>query len=90
MKHATAETFASIQLLLRQLRERKRLVERTPGAFYFRSKAFLHFHRDPSGTYADVKRDLTGFTRMRCTSREEQKALLSCVDVALGNAQKAN
>ena len=85
MKHATAETFASIGHLLQHLRSRKRLVERTPGAFYFKSKAFLHFHHDPSGIYADVKQDLT-FTRMRCTSQEEQRAVLACVDLALENS----
>ena len=83
MKHATAETLASIGHLLEQLRSRKRLVERTPGAFYFKSKAFLHFHHDSSGIYADVKQDLIGFTRMRCTSQEEQRAVLTCVDLAL-------
>jgi len=86
MKHPTSETLASIDSLLQQLRARKRLVERTPGAFYFKSKAFLHFHHDPSGIYADVKRDFAGFTRMRCTSREEQRQLLACVDLALENS----
>jgi hypothetical protein len=86
MKHATAETLASLDSLLKQLRARKRLVERTPGAFYFKSKAFLHFHHDPSGIYVDVKRDFAGFTRMRCTSREEQRQLLACVDLALKNS----
>jgi hypothetical protein len=89
MKHSTAETLASIDSLLQQLRSRKRLVERTPGAFYFKSRAFLHFHHDPSGTYADVKSDRASFTRMRCMSQEEQRALLSCVDLALGISQEA-
>jgi hypothetical protein len=86
MKHATADLLACIDPLLQQLRRRKRLVERTPGAFHFKSKAFLHFHRDPSGVYADVKRDLLSFTRLRCTSLEEQSALLSCVDLAVGSS----
>jgi hypothetical protein len=83
MKHATAETLASIDSLLQKLRARGRLVEKTPGAFYFKSKAFLHFHHDASGVYADVKRDLASFTRMRCTSQQEQLAVLSCVDSVL-------
>ncbi len=84
MKHATAEALAPIDALLRHLRSRQRLIERTPGCFYFKSKAFLHFHHDPSGIYADVKRDRSGFSRMRCTSHEEQRELLQCVDRALG------
>ena len=88
MKHATAETLASLDLLLRQLRDRERLIERTPGAFYFRSKAFLHFHHDPSGIYADVKQDLINFTRRRCTSRQEQDELLHLVDLTLEESGK--
>ena len=30
--------------MLRKLRKRDSLVERTPGSFYLKSKAFLHFH----------------------------------------------
>jgi hypothetical protein len=88
MKHATPDTLASLNHLLQQLRDRERLVERTPGAFYFRSKAFLHFHYDPSGIYADVKQDLINFTRMRCTSRQEQENLLHLVDRALAESGK--
>jgi len=83
MKHATSEALATLDPLLQKLRSRARLVERTPGAFYFKSKAFLHFHHDPLCIYADVKQDLIGFTRMRCTSQEEQPAVLTCVDLAL-------
>ncbi len=83
MQHATSETLESIDALLRQLRGRQQLIERTPGCFYFKSKAFLHFHDDPSGIYADLKRDTAGFSRMRCTSREEQSKLIQCVDRAL-------
>ena len=31
------------------------LTERTPGTFYRRSRAFLHFHADPAGIFADVR-----------------------------------
>ena len=88
MKHATSEALATLDPLLQKLRSRARLVERTPGVFYFKSKAFLHFHHDPSGVYADVKQNLTGFTRMRCTSRQEQSELLRLVDVALEKSGK--
>jgi len=37
--------------MLRQLRKNPTLVERTPGCFYRKSKAYLHFHEEASGTY---------------------------------------
>ena len=55
MKHAGANTLAALEPLLLRVRERAELVERTPGSFYRKSKAYLHFHEDPSGIYADVK-----------------------------------
>ena len=88
MKHATAETLSALAPLLQELRKRERLVERTPGAFYLRSKAFLHFHDDISGIYADVKLDFESFTRLRVTSDEEQKSLLSSIDEALARVAK--
>ena len=76
MKHASAETLRLLQPLLDELRQLDRLVERTPGAFYLKSKAFLHFHEDASGLYADVKLDLVSFTRLRVTSATERAGLL--------------
>jgi hypothetical protein len=83
MKHASSETLGLLRPLLDELRGLDRLVERTPGAFYLKSSAFLHFHEDPSGLYADVKLDLTTFTRLRVSSQEEQAQLLLCVRRAL-------
>lgn len=79
MKHATAETLAALAPLLRELRQCEPLVERSPGSFYFKSKAFLHFHVDPGGIYADVKLDGTSFERRRVTTRKEQEALMKQV-----------
>ena len=55
MKHASQKTLENLDNVLRQLRAHRALVERTPGSFYFKSKAFLHFHEDPTGLFADVK-----------------------------------
>ena len=46
------------------------------GVFYRGSRAFLHFHEDPSGFYADVRLD-ADFERMRVTTKAERKRLLS-------------
>src|SRR6185369_12107452 len=53
--------------------------ERTPGSFYRKSKAYLHFHEDPSGIYADVKLSGTEFTRFPVTTAPEQDHLLSVI-----------
>jgi len=79
VKHAGRETLAALEPLLRQLRKDPGLVERTPGSFYRRSRAFLHFHEDASGTYADVKLDGDKFTRVRATTRQEQSRLLALI-----------
>jgi len=72
MKHAGSNTLATLESLLRKIRAHAALTERTPGSFYRKSKAYLHFHEDPSGTYADVKLNLIDFTRLRATTSKEQ------------------
>jgi hypothetical protein len=79
MKHAGPDTLAELDLLLRKIRAHPALVERTPGCFYRKSKAFLHFHEDPSGVYADIKLGVTGFTRVKVTTLAEQAHLLSLI-----------
>ena len=79
MKHAGPDTLAALEPLRQRLREVPSLVERTPGCFYVKAKAFLHFHEDPSGVYADVKLDGVTFTRFRVATRKEQSRLLALV-----------
>jgi len=55
MKHATPATLAQLEGLLDRLRGLPRVIERRPGVFYVKGKAFLHFHEDPAGIFADVK-----------------------------------
>jgi hypothetical protein len=84
VKHAGPATLAALEPLLAQLRLRPELVERTPGAFYRKSKAYLHFHEDPAGIFADVKLDGATFTRLRISTRKEQAQLLRLVAGTLG------
>jgi len=79
MKHAGPQTLQALEPLLQQLRSNPMLVERTPGTFYLRSRAFMHFHDDASGIFADVKLDRVEFTRLRVTTRREQSRFLSLV-----------
>ena len=55
MKHATPEALEQIGSLLGGLRRLPSVVERKPGVFYAKGKAFLHFHEDPAGIFADIK-----------------------------------
>jgi hypothetical protein len=84
VKHAGPTTLAQLAKLLDALRQRPQLREPRPGTFYLKSKAFLHFHEDPAGIFADVKLDFVEFTRLPATTRGQQRALLQRVDACLG------
>jgi hypothetical protein len=55
MKHAGPEALDQLEPLLAKLRKLDGLRERKRGAFYRGSSAFLHFHEDPAGFFADLK-----------------------------------
>ncbi len=84
MRHATPDDLVPIEALLTDLRSVSGLVERTPGVFYRRSRAFLHFHADPSGLFADVRLQGEDFERIPIDSPTAQAALLGQVRMAVG------
>jgi hypothetical protein len=86
MKHASAAALHRLAPLLEKLRAVPGLVERKPGTFYHRSNAFLHFHEDPAGLFADAKLDLKSFERHCVNTRADQTALLHSVVAALAAA----
>jgi hypothetical protein len=55
MKHAGDAALDRIEDLLTQIRSAGPLKEKSRGTFYLKSRAFLHFHEDPAGMYADVR-----------------------------------
>lgn len=79
MKHAGSEALDRLEGLLDDLRVLEGLVEKKRGVFYRRSRAFLHFHEDPGGLYADVRLEEPDFSRLRVSTRAEQRALLARV-----------
>jgi hypothetical protein len=89
MRHATPAGLERISDLLAKLRSVNGLVERTPGVFYRRSRAFLHFHEDPTGMFADVRLAGDEFERRRVTSRAEQASFLEQVSRAVGDERPA-
>ncbi len=84
VRHATPAGLERISDLLAKLRGVDGLVERSPGVFYRRSRAFLHFHEDPTAMFADVRLAGDDFVRLRVTSRAEQASFLEQVRRAVG------
>jgi len=83
MKHAGAATLERLEPLLRMLRAIEPLKERSHGVFYFKSKAFLHFHEDPAGLFADVRtRPDAEFDRLQIDDDRGQATLLEIVQAA--------
>ena len=78
MKHVSPAGLDELDELLRALRGIDGLEEKKRGVFYRRSRAFLHFHEDDSGLYADVRVDAE-FDRFRVTTKAERSRLLSLV-----------
>ena len=79
MRHAGAAALDRLDGLLREVRRRHpHLRERKRGAFYRGGSAFLHFHEDPEGFFADVKLKEGGdFIRMRVSTAAERKKFLA-------------
>jgi hypothetical protein len=83
MRHAGSATLTLLAPLLARIRELGPLTERKPGTFYLRSTAFLHFHEDPQGLFADVKLNGSGFERFAVNTPEEHAALVARITEAL-------
>jgi hypothetical protein len=81
MKHAGAAALQGLSELLEQIRVKDGIQEKKLGIFYRKSKAFLHFHEDPAGMFADL-RD-ADFARYPVNTKKEWRALLAAIDQAL-------
>jgi len=82
MKHATAAVLDTIEPLLDQIRTRTALREKSRGIFYYRGKAWLHFHEDPAGLFADL-REGADFSRLAADSDAQRRDLLDRLDRSL-------
>ena len=89
MKHATPATLDTIEPLLAGIRTVPGLRERRRGIFYLRSIAYLHFHEDPAGLFADVKMN-GAWQRLDVTQASDKKKLLAAVksDLGRGNGRR--
>jgi len=82
MKHATETALERMPDLLELIRAKDGLKEKKTGVFYRGSKAFLHFHEDPAGMFADLRVGAE-FERFAVNSAEERKVFLSAIERAL-------
>jgi hypothetical protein len=82
MKHATEAALDRLEPLLRSLREVPALREKRRGTFYRGARAFVHFHEDPTGLYADV-RFSDEFDRIDVTTTAKQQQLARRIRSAL-------
>ena len=82
MKHAGTEALDRLEPILKEIRRLGGLKERKRGAFYCGPIAFLHFHEDPAGFFADLK---TGgeFVRFPINSTPETQTFLRRARAAL-------
>jgi hypothetical protein len=64
MKHAGPQALDRLEPLLARIRDLPGLVEKARGTFYRKSRAFLHFHEDPKGLFADIRVDGEDFERI--------------------------
>ena len=78
MKHATPAALDALEPLIAALRTIPSLTEKSRGIFYRKGRAFLHFHEDPRGLFADL-RDADGrdFDRIDVTQAAGRRALLA-------------
>jgi hypothetical protein len=84
MKHAGIDALDRLEPLLKQLRKRKELKEKSRGTFYRGSRAFLHFHEHGDTFFADM-RVHDDFERFPASKAAEHETLLARVDALLAD-----
>jgi hypothetical protein len=82
MKHAGPTALDALADLITSIRERSELKEPRPGVFYRKGKAFLHFHEDGSGLFADLRVNAE-WERFRVSGEDERATFLSTVERSL-------
>jgi hypothetical protein len=83
MKHATPAALDQIEPLLQRVRDLGGLKEKSRGVFYRGSSAFLHFHEDPAGMFADLRAD-DDWARYQVDRASDQTKLVRAIKASLG------
>ena len=84
MKHAGQDALDRLEPLLKQLRQRGVLKEKSRGSFYRAGRAFLHFHEHGREFFADLRVG-DDFVRLAASSAAERKILLARVDALIAD-----
>ena len=85
MRHARDQDLDRLEDLLAELRTLPGLTEKKRGVFYRKSHAFLHFHEDPKGLFADLAGEAEGGDqRIDVTEARGRAALVAAVQRRLG------
>lgn len=84
MRHAGPAALDVLEPLLAALRALPGLNEKKRGVFYAKSRAFLHFHEDPAGLFADLRGAAdTDFERFDVTGAEGRARLVEAARARL-------
>ena len=86
MRHARDEDLDRLEDVLAALRALAGLKEKKRGVFYLKGRAFLHFHEDPKGLFADIGGGPQGgaFERIDVSGPEGRAELLRIAADRLG------
>lgn len=82
MKHAGQTALDALEDLLSSIRTLGHFKEKSRGVFYYKSQAFLHFHEDPEGLFADLRID-GDWQRFGVNTSDEKRQLLARAKAAL-------
>jgi hypothetical protein len=85
VRHAGEQALDRLEPMLSALRSRPELREKKRGTFYRGARAFIHFHEDGAGLFADVRFD-DEFERFDVTTVGRQDQLLRAIRAALLSA----
>jgi len=84
MKHAGEDALGTIEPILGEIRRLEGVRERKPGIFYRKSDAFVHFHEDPAGIFADVRQGRE-WLRLPVKTAAERRTLVRLVREIVGS-----
>ena len=79
MKHATDLSLDKLETLLGQLRQHSNLKEKKRGIFYRKNVAWLHFHEDPAGLFADLRSGQDSWKRFPVNTAADYASLLEAL-----------
>lgn len=83
MKHAGPQALDQLEPLIVRIRALPGLAEKARGVFYRKSRAFLHFHEDPRGLFADIRIEGEDFERIDVTGPDGADRLVAMAKAAV-------